>query len=80
MLRIEHGRYARELREDRICELCGEGIEEAHHFMYQCPELETCRQKYSELIKSGNVFEHPFSLGRMISELWDERNKLLAQL
>ena len=36
-LRIETGRYIALPVEDRICELCHQGIEDECHFLLQCP-------------------------------------------
>lgn len=78
MLRLEYGRYNRELRQDRICELCKDGVEDARHFLFDCEKLNICRQRYSDLIKNQNeVFEHPFQLGKFVKELWDKRRQLL---
>lgn len=80
MLRLEYGRYIRLPREERICEMCNEGVEDAYHFLYWCPKLSACRMQHSELIESGNVLEHPFKLGRMICDLWNERQQIMSQL
>ena len=45
-LEIELGRHQGRPKNDRICKMCGDGIEDELHFMFQCPVYETLRQKY----------------------------------
>jgi len=39
-LEIERGRYNNVNREDRVCKLCGNGIEHEVHFLLICPSLQ----------------------------------------
>lgn len=81
-LRVETGRYNREDRNDRICELCAKGIEDEIHFLYDCEKYETVRYQYLDRGKFDKnqldkVYENPYKFGKMISKMWGVRQNLL---
>ena len=45
-LEIETGRWRGIQREDRICKLCNNGIENEIHFLFHCCRLEHIREPY----------------------------------
>ena len=45
-LGIERGRYENIPRHERICKLCGSGVENEIHFVLLCPSLSQLRTKY----------------------------------
>lgn len=80
MLRIEYGRYNREQRDERICELCNDGVEDANHFLYDCKALTEIRLEYADLISNpDNIFEQPHRLGGYVTRLWKKRCEVLSE-
>ena len=47
---IEKGRYCGTKVEDRICNLCKNGIEDEVHFLFTCPALNKYRDPYIKYI------------------------------
>ena len=47
-LHIETGRYKRPItpRQERICELCGDGVEDESHFLLTCKQYDILRLNY----------------------------------
>ena len=45
-LEIELGRHSGHPKQERICRLCNDGVEDELHFLLHCPVYETLRQKY----------------------------------
>ena len=50
-LHIEIGRYNKTPLQDRVCQLCKEGVEDEFHFLIQCKVLENERKTFFEKIK-----------------------------
>ncbi len=48
-LNVETGRHRKLVREDRICTLCRNGVEDETHFLITCPFYKDVRNKFSEL-------------------------------
>merc|ERR1719469_278999 len=44
VLRIEQGRYNNIRRDERICKVCGTGIEDELHFLITCPAYKEIRE------------------------------------
>ena len=51
-LNIETGRHRKAAREDRICTLCRNGIEDETHFLITCPCYKEIRAKFPDLFSS----------------------------
>lgn len=88
-IRLEVGRYRRELVDERICEVCGKGIEDERHFLLQCEAYTPERERFLKNLNGSNprvasslslreLFAHPFILGKYINNIWDKRVILLA--
>ena len=53
-MNIERGRYCNLEIKDRKCELCKNNIEDEIHFLLVCPNLDTSRKPFLELINNYN--------------------------
>lgn len=78
-LRIETGRFQREKREDRICELCKSEVEDTKHFLYSCTALQEIRERHGVDIGS-EILDHPHLFGKFLSDLWSVRQKQLFDI
>ena len=45
-LGIQRGRYTNVPRDQRICQLCNDGIEDEYHFLLKCTLYDELREKY----------------------------------
>ena len=42
-LKVEGGRFSQKKLEERICEICNDGVEDELHFIFNCPEYKYLR-------------------------------------
>lgn len=84
-LRIELGRFRRELLRDRLCGLCEMNcVESEQHFIFECPAYNQDRQN---LVRKLNLpafpsdfkhlFRHPFVFGGFVQNIWAKRINLM---
>ena len=87
-LEIETGRWRGIPKEQRICKLCSNGIENEIHFLFYCSELNHIREQYKEIISidveddyarlkqlcSENVV---LKTSKLVRHLYDERKHIL---
>ena len=66
-LRIEQGRWVGELREERICRVCEEEVEDESHFLRRCPEYKELRDRAQEELRKRTDWED----GRESEEQWE---------
>ena len=88
-MEIEIGRWQGIDRENRICKLCSNGIENEVHLLFHCSRLKHIRKQYSILKFDENIlcdedrFEvlcseiHVLKLSKLIRQLYDERKLIL---
>ena len=58
-LRIETGRWRKEKRKDRICQVCiGEIVEDEKHYLLECPMYVRERAKMFEMIRNNCNLQH----------------------
>ena len=50
-LEIEIGRYQGRDRENRICKLCSNGLENEVYFLFHCSRLEHIRKQFDSILK-----------------------------
>lgn len=56
---VEEGRFRKIPPQERICKLCGEGVEDEIHFVTKCPKLNAHRNTmYDKIIATVPIFEH----------------------
>ena len=55
-LNVEKGRHRQIPREDRICPLCKNGVEDETHFLITCPSYNDLRSKYILFAKVNKLF------------------------
>ena len=90
-LNIETGRYKKPFvpREERLCNLCRDSIEDEFHFLCRCPDLGEIRKKYYQFGQiDGDVsnilqsllssVESSKTTARYIIEAKEHREKLIA--
>ena len=92
-LHIETGRYKRPItpRQERICELCGDGVEDESHFLLTCKQYDILRLNYfgintfegdflpilTSLLSNFTIFKPPV-VAAFIYEAMRQRQLLLA--
>ena len=91
-LKIETGRYRRLAIQDRICDLCGQNIEDELHFVFACPLYNDLRNDFErdivliypgfsllpDILKLRYVMEnHIFRFCRFIENCWCRRSDTL---
>ena len=90
-LEIEIGRWRGLEREERICKLCNDGIEDEVHFLFHCSKLKHIRdyhlnklgildddiQSDSDRFKLLCTNNFVLILSKMIRQLYDERKLIL---
>lgn len=53
-LPIDVGRRNKTPRDDRVCDMCGLGVGDEHHFIFHCSALAPLREKFSHLFSSSS--------------------------
>ena len=87
-LEVEMGRWRGNKRDDRICKLCGEGIEDEKHFLTICTKLDLHRVWMREEDNLENLNEDEKSdmilkslempkIARFVLNMWKSRKELL---
>ena len=87
-LEVEMGRWRGNKRDDRICKLCGEGIEDEKHFLTICTKLDLHRVWMREEENLENLNEDEKSnmilkslempkIARFVLNMWKSRKELL---
>ena len=89
-LEIETGRWRGVERENRVCKLCNNGIENEIHFLFQCCKLDHIRKQYSKILEYNDEIQcdidlfkylctdvYVIQLSKMIRQLYDERKQIL---
>lgn len=54
-LLVEKGRWLRIPREQRICTLCSQGLQDEHHLVFACPALDDIRARFRGLFKHATL-------------------------
>lgn len=80
-LRIETGRFNRELLQDRICRMCNlNQVESETHFIFDCPAYVEDRRDLISALKLQSfpqsfmsLFQHPFVFGKFVKRIWRKR-------
>ena len=90
-LALELGRFLGIPRKERLCPICCKNeVETELHFLFECQCLQEVRirlyHKCPEVLQFPNVVNRlkylckkPYVLGNYISNLWQERQKLLLK-
>ena len=87
-LEVEMGRWRGNKRDDRICKLCGEGIEDEKHFLTICTKLDLHRvwmreeenlENLNEDEKSDMILKslEMLKIARFVLNMWKSRKELL---
>ena len=83
-LQIELGRYTGIPLDERICQLCHQGVESEEHYVCHCSVFYEIRGRHHCLFKQGfgplhkvMEYEDQWSLGLFLLELKRHREKLL---
>ena len=90
-LEVELGRYNKIPHSERICKLCGNGIEDKLHFLFDCDkyasEREILYDKHAKFNQSDTNIESfkklnnmPYMFTNFISILWENRNNLMKMI
>ena len=66
-LRIEQGRWVGEAREERICRVCNEEVEDESHFLRRCPEYKDIRENAEKELRKRTDWKD----GRESEEQWE---------
>ena len=61
-VRIEVGRYARIPLEERICQLCQQGVESEDHYICHCSVFYEIRGRYQDYLVSFILFAFMFKI------------------
>ena len=67
-MRIEQGRWVGELREERICRVCEEEVEDESHFLRRCPEYKELRDRAQEELRKRTDWED----GKESEKQWEK--------
>lgn len=59
-LEIERGRWRGVTRDNRICNLCFNGIEDELHFLFYCDKLNFVRAQFTDFMSCLNVCQNDF--------------------
>ena len=89
-LKIETGRYTNLTRNQRICDLCNNGIEDEIHFIFQCPKYALSRHMLEKKIDKNlcnqtklKILLHKDNVHMLANHIYDalyKRNHLIAEL
>lgn len=78
-LKIEKGRFDRIPRIERLCDLCKNAIEDATHFLFDCPLFDNEWSTHN-ISKNNTIFDHPYKLGNFLNEIWKKRHTHLFKV
>ena len=67
-LRIEQARWLGELREERICRVCEEEVEDESHFLRRCPEYKELRDRAQAELRKSTDWED----GKESEKQWEK--------
>ena len=77
---METGRWRGTKKEDRICKLCGEGIEDKNQFLTICAKLEIHRVWVKEDEEAGDMSLSNLKVPRVarnVMKMWKAKKELL---
>ena len=87
-LEIEPGRWRGIHKDERICKLCGEGIENESHFLFHCCKLDHVRELYGDIFSTDIIDDNArfkylcsedivLKTSKLVRHLYDERKHIL---
>ena len=89
-IEVETGRYHKVARQERVCKLCNNRVEDELHFLFECemnkPEKFLNNDVVSELDALGDnigklklLAARPHIFGKFIHNMWSNRNEMLLK-